>query len=224
MRITKSLVVAAAFAGSMVGALSIGAAIAQTGAASSAVLVVDLEQLSARAPAWADMQTKLNALIQAKTTELRTQNRAAAEAVEAETRVLQPLVEGKTDAQINAQPALKARIQALQAKQQDLALKARVFEASRQGTIQRAQGELYRELDPVIDQIMTQRGASVVLLGGAVFKIRPTVDITQDALNRFNAAHPTAPQPTWVQATVGTDPAAAAAPITVQPPGAPKKK
>ena len=223
MRITKSLVIAAAFAGSMVGALGIGVAIAQTGAASAAVLVLDLDRLSSQAPAWADMQTKLNTLIQTKTTELRTQNRAAAEAVEAETRALQPLVEGKTDAQINAQPALKARIQALQAKQQDLALKARVFEASRQGTIQRAQGELYRELDPVIDQIMTQRGASVVLLGGAVFKIRPTVDITQDALNRFNAAHPSAPQPTWVQATVATDPATAA-PVTVQPPGAPKKK
>ena len=221
MRIAKSLVLAAAVAGGMVGALGIGAAIAQTGGASSAVLVVDLDRLSSQAPAWADMQTKLNTLIQAKTTELRTQNRAAAESVETETRALQPLVEGKTDAQINADPALKARIQTLQARQQDLALKARVFEASRQGTIQRAQNELYRELDPVLDQIMTARGASVGLQGGAVVKVRPAIDITQEALTRFNAAHPTAPQPIWAQATVGADPAAASV-LTVPPAGLPK--
>lgn len=226
MRISKSFVLAAAFAVSAVGALGVGAAVAQSGASPSATLVIDLDRLSAQAPAWADMQNKLNTLIDAKTTELRTQNRAAAESVETETRALQPLVEGKTDAQINADPALKARIQALQSRQQDLALKARIFEASRQGTIQRAQQELYRELDPVLDQIMTARGATVVLQGGAVVKVRPAVDITQEALTRFNAAHPTAPQPTWVQATAG--PAApvgsAPPPLTVSPPNAQKKK
>ena len=226
MRITKSLVLATAFAGAMVGALGIGAAIAQTGAASSAILVVDLDRLSSQAPAWADMQAKLNTLIDSKTTELRTQNRAAAESVESETRALQPLVEGKTEAQINADAALKARIQALQARQQDLALKARIFDASRQGTIQRAQAELYRELDPVLDQIMTQRGANVVLQGGAVVKVRPAIDITQDALTRFNAAHPSAPQPTWVQATVGPAPGpggvAPPSVLTVPPAGQPK--
>lgn len=218
MHIGKALTLAAAVAVGAIGAVSISAAVAQT--ANVPFLVIDTQKLSNEAPAFADMQTKVETLVQQKQTEFATQNRAAAEAVEAEGRALEPLVQGKTPAQLSAD--LKTRLEQFRRRQQDLAVKKRLLDLSTQATAQRAQVQIVSLLDPILGQIMTQRNASAVIDRSAVLKVNPALDITQDATTRFNAAHPKAPQPNWVPVTIAP-PEGAAAPVTIAP-GAAKKK
>jgi outer membrane protein len=218
MHIAKALTLAAAVAVGAIGAVSISAAVAQT--ANVPFLVIDTAKLSNDAPAFADMQAKVEALVQQKQNEFATQNRAAAEAVAAEGRTLEPLVQGKTEAQLT--PDLRAKLEQFRKRQQDLAVKKRLLDLSTQATAQRAQVQIVNLLDPILGQIMTQRNASAVIDRSSVLKVNPALDITQDATARFNAAHPKAPQPTWASVTFAP-PEGAAAPVTIAP-GAPKKK
>ncbi|KAF0187297.1 MAG: OmpH family outer membrane protein [Hyphomonadaceae bacterium] len=220
MRMKSVLVAAAALTVGALGALSVGAAIAQTGQAAvqSPVIVMDLERLRSQSTAWPDMQQKLKTLVDQKANEFRTQNQAAATQLETEGRALAPLLQGQNPQQIAANPALKTRVEQQIRRENDLKQKQQIFEYSVQATQQRADATLMQALDPIVDQIMTQRGAVIVVDRSQIAKARSTVDITQDAVTRFNAATPRAPQPTWVPVTVGPAPEAAG-----QPKAAPKK-
>lgn len=228
MRMNNIIGAVAALAVGAFGALSIGAAIAQTApaaapAAQSQVVVVDFERLRSQATAWADMQQKLKTLVEQKTNEFRTQNQAAATQFETEGRALAPLLQGQTSQQIAANPALKTRVEAQIRRENELRQKQQLFEYSVQATTQRADQQLMQTLDPIIDQIMTQRGALIVVDRSQIAKARSSVDITQDAVTRFNAATPRAPQPTWTPVTVGQAPAADAPKAGAPKAAAPKK-
>lgn len=227
MRITKSLFAAAALAVGAIGAIGIGAAMAQTApapAAQSVIVVMDLERLRSQATAWADMQQKLKTLVDQKTNEFRSQNQAAATQFETEGRALQPLLQGQSAQQVAANPALKTRVEAQIRRENDLRQKQQLFELSVRATSERADQTLMQALDPVIDQIMTQRGALVVVDRSQIAKARSSVDITQEAVTRFNAASPRAPAATWVPVTPGPAPEAVGQPKTAaQPKAAPKK-
>lgn len=226
MRISKTLVAAAALAGGALGAIGIGAAMAQTSApapaAQSVVVVLDLERLRSQATAWADMQQKLKTLVEQKTTEYRNQNRDLAAQFEAEGRQLQPMLQGQTAAQVAANPTLKTRVEAQMRRENELRQKQQLFELSVQATSQRADQQLMQALDPVIDQIMTQRGALIVVDRSQIAKARSSVDITQDAVTRFNTATPRAPAPVWTPVTVGPPPEADGQ-AKAAPKAAPKK-
>jgi outer membrane protein len=201
MRIVRAFVIAAAIAGSAIGALSIGAATAQTGV-SSPVLVVDLQRLRQGTPAGADMNNKLRALAEQQTTAFRTQNQAAATALQTEANALQAAAAGKTQAQVMADPVLKARIETQQRRGQDLQQKEELFNRSVQATSVRAEQQFLALIDPIITQIMTQRGATVVLDRSQIAKALPSVEITAEVETRFNAANPRSPQPVWVPVTL----------------------
>ncbi len=203
MRIAKAFIIVAAVVGGSFGALSIGAAVAQS--TSSPVLVLNLQKLRQESPAWADMATKLRALLEQKSNEYRAQNQAAAQAVETEGRALQPLLQGKTQAELMANTALKTRYDTQVRRERDLQQKQQIFEYSVRATTETADRQLLSRLDPIIDQIMTQRGAVVVLDQSVTLKGRPAIDITTDAATRFNAATPTAPQPVWTPITVAPE-------------------
>ena len=195
MRIAKTLLIAAAVAGSAFGALSIGAAVAQ--GTSSPILVVDFQKIRQTSPAGVDFNNKLRALAEQKTTEFQTQNQAAANALQSEANALQAAVANKTEAQVMADPALKTRLDTQQRRGQDLAMKKEIFERSGQQTSLRAEQQFLNLLDPIVSQIMTQRGAVVVLDRSQVAKVLPAAEVTAEVETRFNAANPRAPQPVW---------------------------
>jgi Skp family chaperone for outer membrane proteins len=201
MRIFKAMIVASSVAAVSLGLMGAGSAIAQS-AANSPVIVMNLTKLRAESPAWADMNTKLKTLVDSKTNEFRTQNQAAATTVETEGRALQPLLKGKTPQQIQADPALKGRVETQLRRERELQQKQQLFQYSVQATTEAADRQLLNLLDPIVGQIMTQRGAVVVLDNTQIAKANPSVDVTAEALQRFNAANPRAPQPSWIPVTV----------------------
>lgn len=220
MRIGKTFIIAAAIACGAVGAVSIGGALAQS--AQSQVVVINLAKVRSDAPAWADMNTKLKTMMEQKSSEFRAQNQAAAQTLQTEGAALRPLLQGKTEAQVNADPALKARVEAQVRRERDLGQKQQLFQYSVQATTERADAQLLELLDPIIGQIMTQRGALIVLDRTQIAKASPSVEITQEATTRFNAANPRAPQPAWVPVTIAPQDGGGSPPPATIAPGAPK--
>lgn len=212
MRFAKALMIVSAIAAISLGAIGAGAAVAQS--TNSPVLVLNLQKLRQDAPAWSDMSTKLKTLVDQKTNEFRTQNQSAATAAQNEGRALQPLLQGKSEQQIMADPGLKTRFENQVRRERDLQQKQQLFQYSVQATTEAADRQLLGLLDPIVGQIMTQRGAMVVLDQTQIAKANPSVEITQEATTRFNAANPRAPDPRWIPVTIAP-PDAAGAPKTL---------
>jgi Skp family chaperone for outer membrane proteins len=205
MRFSNVLMIVSAIGALALGAMAVTGAVGAGAVAQSTqspVLVLNLQKLRQDAPAWADMNTKLEKLVTQKTNEFRTQNQAAATTVENEARALRPLLQGKTEQQVMADAALKTRFETQVRRERDLAQKQQLFQYSVQATTEAADRQLVSLLDPIVGQIMSQRGAVVVLDQTQIAKANPSVEITQEATTRFNAANPRAPEPRWIPVTI----------------------
>ena len=144
---------------------------------------------------------KLGALIEQQQNNFRTQNAAAMQTMETEGRALAPLLRGKTQQQWAADPVLKAKVEAQMRREQDLQQKEQLLKASAAQTERRVTQELDSKLAPIVDQLMTAHGAAVVLDANAVLKAKTGVDITDEALQKFNATVTTA-NVAWVAVTL----------------------
>ncbi len=87
--------------------------------------------------------------------------------------------------------ALKARITALQTKQtaaqQELGNSEQTIQRNRAYVVQ----QISTALNPIIQKVMTARGANLALDVQATLAIGPGVDVTTDVLTQLNAALPT---------------------------------
>jgi Skp family chaperone for outer membrane proteins len=183
MKISHALLSAALLAGAA-GTASVTAATAQT--ASQGVVVLDMERLRAQSLAFQDMATKMQTIAEQQADAFRAANAAEAQAIQTQARTLQPALKGKTPQEIEANPTLKTQVQQQVQREQSLATKERLLQLSIQKTSACAEQAAAKALDPIIEKLMQQYNASIVLSRDVVAKVKPTVDITQAALDQYN--------------------------------------
>ncbi|MES1157129.1 MAG: OmpH family outer membrane protein [Alphaproteobacteria bacterium] len=178
MRALKPLIMAAALAAAL-GAAPL--AVAQP-AQSASVIVLNIEQVIAQSDIGRDLNTKLSAIGQQMQGELQPEGTA----IQTEQQAIQTAAQGKTEAQIRADTALQSRgnalaqrIQAFRERQQNL---ARDFEYTQQMTLQ----DFNQQITPIVREVMTARGAGVVLDSQAVQIAEPQFDATNDVVQRLN--------------------------------------
>lgn len=202
MRTFKSVVAAAALATVAVGFVGVGAERAVAQQTQSEIVVINMAQVQSQATAFNDMREKLRTVLESQGQQFNTQNQALQQQIQQEAQALRPLLQGKTEQQITGDAALKARVEAQLRREMDLRQKTELFQASAQATAQRAEQELMRALDPIVDQVMTARGATVVVDRAVIAKARPAVDISADVITRFNQSNPRSPNIAWVPVTL----------------------
>ena len=103
-------------------------------------------------------------------------------------------IQAAVDALNGKQPdaALQARIKAFQTKQQQGAQELAARSSSQiQRNQQYIQQQISAKLGPIYQQVMQRRGANVLLETGSTLAPRPRVDVTNDVLAALNAALPT---------------------------------
>ena len=104
------------------------------------------------------------------------------------------------------QKSIQTAIDALKGKEPDAALQARVkaFQtkaqsseqelAGQQSQIQRNQAYIQKQiqdkLNPIYQQVMTRRGANILMEVGATLATATSVDVTNDVLGALNTALP----------------------------------
>ena len=165
------------------------------------IAVVDLERVQAECTACksarAALQTQANA-IKARETALTTP-------LQTEGKAIQAAIDALKGAEPDA--ALQARVKAFETKRQqgaqELANRGQAFQRNQAYVAQQIQ----TKLGPIYQQVMTRRGANVMVEIGATLASGQSLDVTSDVLTALNTALP----------TVGTT--APAAPAQQQPQG-----
>jgi|1185.fasta_scaffold18535_2 outer membrane protein len=194
----KTLLVTAAIAASMI----LPAAASAQAIPGAVVAVVDLEKVQSQCKA---CQTAATAL-RGQVTALQAREKSLAAPLETEQKSIQASIDALQGKEPDA--ALQARVKAFQAKQQQGSQEL----ARQQQQIQRNQAyisqQILAKLGPIYQQVMQKRGANVMVEVGSTLATASALDVTTDVLTALNAAMP----------TVQTTAPAAAAPARQQQP------
>ena len=149
------------------------------------IAVVDLEKVSSTCNACRTAQATLQGQVNA----LKARETALATPLQSEGKSIQAAIDALPK---NQEPgaALQARIKAFQTKQQ-----AGAQELQRQQQqIQRNQAyisqQISAKLGPIYQQVMTRRGANVMVEVGTTLASGATLDVTNDVLAALNAVLP----------------------------------
>jgi outer membrane protein len=167
------------------------------------VAVVDLEKVTTQCTA---CKTALSAL-QGQANALKSRETALAAPLKTERDAIQAAVNALQGKQPDA--ALQARVKAFETKQQQGAQEL----ARQQNQIQRNQAyisqQIQSKLNPIYSQVMQRRGANVLVEVGNTLAAGSALDVTNDVLGALNTALP----------SVATTAPAQAAPAQQQPQG-----
>lgn len=170
----------AALMGLALAAAAAPAAVNAQAATPTAILVVDVNRVFAESAAGQDANRQLKAqgdALQARFNQLKTQFTNEEEALR------------KQQGQI-AQEALQQRVNDLVGRQtkanEEIGGKRQALERALQGANQ----QILSNLKPIIDQLMAERSAQMVLDRQVTLNIAPSLDVTTVVIQRLNAKLP----------------------------------
>ena len=148
------------------------------------VAVVDTNRIFAECTACRAAQTQLQTQLQ-QAQQLAQQLR---QPLATEGQAIQTAINARTDKRPDA--ALQTRINALETRQNQ----ANQQLAQRENTLRSTQAHVNQQigtrLSPIINQIMQQRGATIVIDRAAALAVSPNLDITNDVLAALNQQLP----------------------------------
>ena len=165
-------------------ALAIPSAAVAQRAPAAVVVVVDSERIYRECTACRTAQTQL----QARVTAFQTRQQTLANQLRPEGQAIQTAINALAGRAPDA--ALRARAEAFQKKQDD----ANQELARSQQNLQSIQANVVRQINarmnPVINQVMTARGANLALDVDATLAHSQTIDVTTEVLAGLNRALP----------------------------------
>lgn len=149
------------------------------------VAIVDLQKVTVDCNAC----KAANATLNAQVSSLRTRQQTLAGPLQTEQKTIQDQIDALKGKEPDA--ALKARAQAWQTKaqqaQQDITRQEQQIDAN----AQYVKRQIAEKLAPIYSQVMTRRGANILVEQGATLASGATLDVTNDVLAALNTALPT---------------------------------
>ncbi len=146
------------------------------------IIIVDMDRVVNESAAGKQAGTDL----QAKAQSLQTRRTTLAGQLQSEAQAIQQGQQNKT----LAGPALEQRIKAFQDREnganQELARGQDDLARSRQYVIQ----QITKGADPIITQLMRERGAALALQKGATLQHTASLEVTTDVITRLNTSLP----------------------------------
>jgi|GEM_PF-505896 len=176
------------FAAALVAALPATALAQRTPAAS--ILVVDTNRVLSECTACVTAR----AALQAQETAFQQRGQALAGPLQTEQQAIQQAAQAagalSGTARTNAENALRPRIQAYQQRQQGAEQELRTLQQNFESTRVHVSLQLNQRLQPIFNQIMTARGANLVISTDARLASSPALDITNEVLTQLNQQVP----------------------------------
>jgi Skp family chaperone for outer membrane proteins len=177
----KTLLLSAAFAAAL---LAPSAASAQAIPA-AVVAVVDLDRVTSSCNAC----KTASAALKTQVSSFESRRNSLATSLQTEQKSIQTSIDALKGKEPDA--ALQARVKAFQTKAQSSEQEL----AGQQTQIQRNQAYIQKQiqdkLNPIYTQVMTKRGANLLVEVGATLATAQSVDVTNDVLAALNASLPT---------------------------------
>jgi Skp family chaperone for outer membrane proteins len=167
-----------------------GAALAQRGG-SAAVLIVDTDRIMGSCTACVAANAQLQSMVTSgsqRAQQLRTPLETEAQAIDQAAAGLrnQPAGAART-AQENA---LRQRVQALETRQNQANQELQRLDQNLQSIGANVRRQIGERLTTISNQVMTQRGAVVVLAKGSTLANADSIDVTNDVLTALNQQLP----------------------------------
>lgn len=158
------------------------AAFAQAAAAQTSIIVVDMDRVGSDSAAGKSGQTQLKS----KLDSLQARGKTLADQLRSEEETLLKARQANT----MAPDAFQAKVKELQTKQNS----ARTELGNRENELQRSQAyvrqQIFNAVGPIVQAVMRERGASIVLAREAALAVSPTLDVTAEVIRRLDAALP----------------------------------
>ena len=149
------------------------------------IAVVDLSRVTSDCNACKTASATLRSQI----TSLQNREKTLAAPLQTEQKSIQAAIDALNGKEPDA--ALQARIRAFQAKQQQGAQEVQGQQVQIQRNTQFVQKQIGDKLGPIYQSVMQRRGANVLLETGSTLATATSVDVTNDVLAALNAALPT---------------------------------
>ena len=176
----KTLLISAAFA----AALVTPAAASAQAIPAAVVAVVDLNRVTAECNACKTAQAALRSQVEA----YQTREKSLATPLQTEQKSIQAAIDALKGKEPDA--ALKTRLQAFQTKQQQAAQELQNQQQQIQRNQQYISKQIQDKLNPIYQQVMQRRGATVLMDVEATLATSQSVDVTNDILAGLNSALP----------------------------------
>ncbi len=146
------------------------------------IVIVDMDRIvndsAAGKTAGTEIQGKITGL-QARASTLQTQLKTEADAIQS----------GQANKSLTG-PALEQRAQAFGQKQQQAQQELGRLEGDIQASRQYVIRQITDAANPIITQVMRERGASIALAEGATLQHTASIDVTNDVITRLNTSLP----------------------------------
>lgn len=155
-------------------------------AAQGSIVVLDTQALLANSSAGRSLAQQLQAIQQQMVTELTTEERAIRDE---ETR-LQQAASGLSRDQLLSNSTLTSQMAANDRRAQALQQRAESNQRDLGYTQMMAAQDFNRQLTPILNEVMTARGASIVVDRSAVVTMADAINITQDVIARLDQRVP----------------------------------
>ena len=150
------------------------------------IVVIDQARILRESAGGQDIQRKLQAIGQTIQSELQAEQSA----LETEGRALEGRLANKSEEAIRADTGLVSQMQSFQRKQQAFVQKSQIRQQELAQTEQNAIAEFYSALEPVLEQVLAERGGNLMVERSSVLIAQPALDATTLAISKINAAKP----------------------------------
>ena len=150
------------------------------------IVVIDQARILRESAGGQDIQRKLQAISQTIQSELQAEQSA----LETEGRALEGRLANKSEEAIRGDTALVSQMQSFQRKQQSFVQKSQIRQQELAQTEQNAIAEFYSALEPVLEQVLAERGGNLMVERSSVLIAQPALDATTLAISKINASKP----------------------------------
>ncbi|MGA1341644.1 MAG: OmpH family outer membrane protein [Hyphomonas sp.] len=150
------------------------------------VMVIDEGQILANSKAGKDMFTKLQNIENQINLELKTPR----EAIQADRAALAAKVDGKTQEAILSDAALVAQLEAFQKKAAEFAAQRQTVTQEYAATEQKAFSDFNKALEPVLLEVVKEKGAQLVVSKGEVVFSADTIDASSAIIAKLDQKTP----------------------------------
>ncbi len=151
------------------------------------VIVIDQSRIMRESKGGLDIQQKLQNIEAQMGQELQPE----ASALETEGQALQTRTNGLTQQAVAADPTLVQQLQGYQQKLQLFEQKRQIRARELQLSEQKAWGLFFQQLEPVLQEVINETGADVMLDRSQIVYNGATVDMTATAITKIDARLPT---------------------------------
>ena len=180
----KLIKAAAASVAVVMSSVALAAPVAQ--AQNSQVVVIDQQRVMAESSAGLDIAQKVHQI----STTIQSELTPEANALQQQGESLEARTANMSMEAIGADQALRTEVETYAQRAQQFSLDRQFAAAELQATERAAWTRFYQALQPVLEQVITENGASVMLDTSQTVWSSESVDVTASVITKMNAALP----------------------------------